>query len=294
MRWPRTWCAFALGCLLAGAAPVSAQSAADRDVEAVLQRIQASVERFYARALHVVADVRVRVRPLGRSFRSTGRGRSLLYEMRVEWAEGTDTTAPAPVVTRRLLEANGRPAAPEDEPQCADPEPFSEEPLAIFLPAKRKDYVFTWFGREREAGRETDVLEYRLRHEEAPTIEWEDTCVSIDLPGHTRGRVWADVENGDVLRVDERLTGMFEFPVPRDQRRRGVRSTMAIESSNSTVRYRRVAFSDPDETLLLPASSESMTVWRNAGVARQFILHEISNYRRFVTGARIVGIPRRP
>ena len=294
MRWPPTWCAFVLGAVLVGAAPVSAQRAGDRGVEAVLQRIQASVERFYSRALHVVADVRVRVRPLGRSFRSTGRGRNLLYEMRVEWADGTDATVPEPVVTRRLLEANGRPAAPEDEPQCADPEPFSDEPLAIFLPAKRKDYVFTWSGRDREAGRETDVLEYRLRHDEAPTIEWEDTCVSIDLPGHTRGKVWADAVTGDVLRVDERLSGMFEFRVPREQRRRGVRPTMAIESSNSTVRYRRVAFSDPDETLLLPASSESMTVWRNAGVARQFITHEISNYRRFVTGGRMIRPPRGP
>ena len=283
-----------LGALLLGGAPVSAQSAGDRDVEAVLQRIQASVERFYSRARLVLADVRVRVRPMARDFRSTGRPRSLLYEMRVEWAGGTDSTAPEPLVVRRLLEANGRPAAPEDEPVCADPEPFSEEPLAIFLPAKRKDYVFTWSGRDREAGRETDVLEYRLRRREAPTIEWEDTCVSIDLPGHTRGKVWADAENGDVLRVDERLTGMFEFRVPREQRRRGVRPTMAIESSSSTVRYRRVAFSDPDEALLLPASMESMTVWRNAGVARQFITHEISNYRRFVTGARMVGTPQRP
>ena len=293
MRWRTLW-AFVLGGCLVGGAPVSAQSADVPGVEAVLQRIQSSVERFYSRARHVLADVRVRVRPLGRSFRSTGRARSLLYEMRVEWAGGTDTIAAEPVVMRRLLEANGRPAAPEDEPVCADPEPFSEEPLAIFLPAKRKDFVFTWSGRDREAGRETDVLEYRLRHDEAPTIEWEGTCVSIDLPGHTRGRVWADAENGDVLRVDERLSGMFEFRVPREQRRRGVRPTMAIESSNSTVRYRRVEFSDPDETLLLPSSMESMTVWRNAGVARQFITHEISNYRRFVTGARLVGIPRRP
>ena len=293
-RAPGTWWAFVLGVHLVGGAPVSAQRAGESDVEAVLQRIQASVERFYSRAVHVMADVRVRVRPMRRDFRSTGRGRNLLYEMRVEWAEGTDTTAPEPVVMRTLLEANGRPAAPEDEPVCADPEPFSEEPLAIFLPAKRKDYVFTWSGRDREADREADVLEYRLRQDAAPTIEWEGTCVSIDLPGHTRGRVWADAETGDVLRVDERLSGMFEFPVPREQRRRGVRRTMAIESSNSTVRYRRVAFSDPDETLLLPASSESMTIWRNAGVTRQFITHEISNYRRFVTGARIVGIPRRP
>ena len=279
---------------MVGGAPVFAQSAGDRDVEAVLQRIQASVDRFYSRALTVLADVRVRVRPMARDFRSTGRPRSLLYEMRVEWAEGTDTTVPEPVVMRRLLEANGRPAAPEDQPECADPEPFSEEPLAIFLPAQRKDYVFTWSGRDREAGRDTDVLEYRLRRHEAPTIEWEELCVSIDLPGHTRGRVWADAENGDVLRVDERLSGMFEFRVPREQRRRGVRPTMTIESANSTVRYRRVAFSDPDETLLLPSSMESMTVWRNAGVRRQFITHEISNYRRFVTGARLIGTPRRP
>ena len=291
MRWRILW-VFVLGAHLVGAAPVSAQDAGDRDVEAIVQRIQASVEHFYSRALTVLADVRVRVRPMGRGFRDLGPPRSLLYEMRVEWAEGADTVATEPVVRRRLLEANGRPAEPEDEPECADPEPFSDEPLAIFLPARRQDFVFNWSGRDREGGRETDVIEYRLRRQEAPTIEWEGNCVSVDLPGHTRGRVWADVESGDVLRVDERLSGMFEFRVPREQRRRGGPATMVIESSNSTVRYRPVAFSDPDETLLLPASMESMTVWRNAGVTRQFIIHEISNYRRFITGARV--IQRRP
>ena len=293
MRWRTLW-VFVLGAHLVGAAPVSAQSGDDRDVEVVLQRIQASVEHFYSRALNVLADVRVRMRPMARDFRDTGPLRSLLYEMRVEWEEGTDTMAPEPVVRRHLLEANGRPAEPGDEPECADPEPFSEEPLAIFLPARRKDFVFNWSGRDREAGRETDVIEYRLRHDEAPTIEWEGTCVSIDLPAHTRGRVWADAESGHVLRVDERLSGMFEFRVPREQRRWGGQTTMIIESANSTVRYRRVAFSDPDETLLLPSSMESMTVWRNAGVTRQFITHEISNYRRFITGARVIGAQRRP
>ena len=295
MRWRVLW-AFVLGAHLVGAAPVAAQGqgAGDPDVEAIVQRIQASVEHFYSRALHVLADVRVRVRSMARGFSDTGFPRSLLYEMRVEWAEGTDAMAPEPVVRRRLLEANGRPAEPEDEPECADPEPFSDEPLAIFLPARRDDFVFNWSGRDREAGRETDVIEYRLRRHEEPTIEWEGNCVSVDLPGHTRGRVWADAESGDVLRVDERLSGMFEFRVPREQFRRGVPRTMIIESSNSTVRYRRVAFSDPDETLLLPSSMESMTVWRNAGVTRQFITHEISNYRRFITGARVIGAQRRP
>ncbi len=289
----RTLWAFVLGAHLVGAAPVSAQSGDDRDVEAVLQRIQASVEHFYAQARNVLADVRVVVRPMTWDLRDVRPPRNLLYEMRVEWAEGTDTMAPEPVVRRRLLEANGRPAEPEDEPECADPEPFSDEPLAIFLPARREDFVFSWTRREREAGREADVIEYRPRHDEAPTIEWEDNCVSLDLPGHTRGRVWADAESGEVLRVDERLSGMFEFRVPRERGRLGP-PTMVLESANSTVRYRRVTFSDPDETLLLPSSMESMSVWRNAGVRRQLIIHEISNYRRFVTGARVIGNQRRP
>ena len=212
----------------------------------------------------------------------------------MEWPEGTDEMVSEPVVVRKLLEADGRPPKPGDDPGCADSEPLSEEPLAVFLPAKRKDYVFTWFGRDREAGRDTIVLDYRMRHGEEPTIEWDDSCVSIHLPGKTNGRVWADAESGDVLRVDEHLTGMFEFAVPREHSRGGMPLTMTIERADSSVRYRPVDFSDPDETLLLPSSIELMTVWRNAGVTRQFITQEISNYRRFLTGSRMIGTPRRP
>ena len=294
MRLPRAWWVFVLGAHLVGGASVSAQSVGDRDVEAALQRIQASVERFYSRALNVLADVRVRVQPLGRDLSSRGRPRNLLYEMRVEWADGTAEMVPEPVVVRKLLQADGRPPKPGDDPGCADPEPLSEEPLAIFLSAKQKDYVFSWFGRDREAGRDTIVLDYRLRQAEAPTIEWDETCVSIHLPGKTWGRVWADAESGDVLRVDEHLTGMFEFRVPPEHSRGGLPLTMTIERADSSVHYRPVTFSDPDETLLLPSSIELMTVWRNAGVTRQFITQEISNYRRFLTGSRLIGAPRRP
>ena len=52
-------------------------------------------------------------------------------------------------------------------------------PLAVFLPARRKDYVFSWRGRGHEAGRETIVLDYRMRYDEAPTIEWEESCVPL-------------------------------------------------------------------------------------------------------------------
>ena len=293
MRWRRAGWAAALGVILASA-PASAQDGREREVEAALERIQASVERFYARALHVLADVHVRVLPLGRDMSPQGRARNLLYEMRVEWTEATDGAVPEPVVARTLLSADGRPPEPGDEPRCGDPETLSAEPLAVFLPARRKDYVFSWRGRANEAGRETVVLDYRMRDEEAPTIEWEDTCVSVDLAGKTRGRVWADAVSGDVLRVDERMVGTFEFRVPREHSRDGAPLTMTIERADNSVRYRPVAFSDPDETLLLPSTIELMTVWRNAGVERELIIHEISNYRRFLTGARVMSTPGRP
>ena len=293
MRWRRAGWAAALGVILASA-PASAQDGREREVEAALERIQASVERFYARALHVLADVHVRVLPLGRDMSPQGRARNLLYEMRVEWSEATDGAAPEPVVARTLLSTDGRPPEPGDEPACGDPEPLSAEPLAVFLPARRQDYVFSWRGRANEAGRETVVLDYRMRDEEAPTIEWEDTCVSVDLAGKTRGRVWADAASGDVLRVDERMVGVFEFRVPPEHNRDGAPLTMTIERADNSVRYRPVAFSDPDETLLLPSTIELMTVWRNAGVERELIIHEISNYRRFLTGARVMSTPGRP
>lgn len=294
MNWRRAGRAVALGVFLMGGASASAQDARDRQVDAALERIQASVERFYARAANVLADVRVRVLPLGRDLSPQGRTRDLLYEMRVEWTEATDETVPEPVVARTLLLADGRPPGPRDEPRCGDPGSLSEEPLAVFLPARREDYVFSWGGRANEAGRETVVLDYRMRDDAAPTIEWDDTCVSVDLAAKTRGRVWADAVSGDVLRVDERMVGIFEFRVPPEHNRGGAPLTMTIERADNSVRYRPVEFSDPDETLLLPSTVELMTVWRNAGVERQLTIHEISNYRRFLTGARVISTPGRP
>ena len=52
-----------------------------------------------------------------------------------------------------------------------------------------------------------------------------------------------------------------------------------------------VKFVDPDETLMLPASVDSLQVVRNAGVPRSRKTQRFSNYRRFITGGRIVQNP---
>ena len=284
----RIWWVVVLGALLATGSPVAAQSTDGEKVEAALQRIGDFVERYYVRAQSVVSDVLVRVRPLGRDLRPQGSPRRLRYEMRVEWEPGTDETPPEPLVIRDLLEANGRPPKPGDDLECSDPKLVSPEPLAMFLPSRQSEFSFTWAGRDREGGREAIRLDYQARTDVPPTVEWTDSCVSVDLPGMTKGRVWADAESGGVLRLDEHITGMFEFRVPRAQRRTGAPMTMTIERADSSIRYRSITFTGPPETLLLPVSIELMTAWRNTGAARMLIRQDISNYRRFVTGSRIL------
>ena len=292
MNWPRTGWVVVLGTLLAGGTSASAQGTGGRELESALQQIGVFVERYYSRALSVVADARVRVQPMKQDLSPDGRARRLLYEMRVEWTSGSDDEAPEPIIVRNLLEADGRPPEPSGDLECADPGLVSAEPLAIFLPARRHDFSFSWAGRDREAGRDAIVLDYRTRSDESPTIEWDGPCVSINLPGMRRGKVWADAESGDVLRLDEHLTGMFEFRVPPEQSRWGGPLRMIVERADASIRYRPVGFSDPDETLVLPSSIELMTVWRNAASRRLFITHDISNYRRFVTSSRIIRDPR--
>jgi hypothetical protein len=63
---------------------------------------------------------------------------------------------------------------------------------------------------------------------------------------------------------------------------------MVIERADSTIRYQPVRFHDPDETLLLPSSIQTLTVIRNSGAPRMRMTQTFSNYQRFITGGRIV------
>jgi hypothetical protein len=119
-------------------------------------------------------------------------------------------------------------------------------------------------------------------------IHWHDECGSIDLPGRTRGRVWLDAATNDVLRLDEELTGMLEFRVPREQRRQGAPDSMIVERADSSIRYKPVVFHDPEETLMLPASIDSFTIIRNSGVPRLRTTQVFTNYKRFMTAGRLV------
>jgi hypothetical protein len=212
-----------------------------------------------------------------------------VYELRISWEPAAEGGVPKASVHRELLTIGGRPPRPGQEPGCTDPRAVSPEPLAMFLPERRHEFAFAWAGTSRVNNRPTVTLSYRPATAAPPAVTWQDDCVSVDLPGMTRGRAWADAETGEILRLDESLTRTFEFPVPRElQRRNGAPPTLAVERADTSIRYRPVTFSDPDETVVLPASVESLTVFRRTGQPRLRTTQVFTEYRRFLTEGRIV------
>lgn len=269
---------------------VSAHSVLGQSITAdtSVARVGDYVERYYARAQSIMVDENVAIQPLALDLRHDGFARRLTYELRVEWnPDATGDESPAKV-TRQLIAVNGRPPKPDQEPECLDPRSTSPEPLAFLLPDRREKFIFKAAGLGRVDGRAAVMIDYRSVKAEEPKVEWKKECVSIDLPGRARGRIWADPETAEILRLDEGIVGLVDITVPRKQQRAGGSAFMTIERADSTIRYRRVAFSDPDETLVLPSSIETTTVVKNSGSPRTHISQTFTNYRRFVTGSRIV------
>lgn len=258
------------------------------DLAGLMGRVGVSVERYYATAQRVVAVERVTLQPLRADLSPLDAPRRLEYDLRVEWAPGENGGQGEAQVRRHLLKVNGRAPRPKDEPGCSDPRTVSPEPLAMFLPAQQRDYVFTPFRRGRQSGREAMMVDYRAVTKGQMQVSWHDDCVSIELPGRSVGRLWADPATGDVLRVDERLTGIFDVPVPPEQQRKGAAARLTIERSESSIRYKPVQFREPDEIVLMPSEVETLTVIRDAGIPRLRVRQVFSGYRRFVAEGRVI------
>lgn len=269
---------------------VSAQKAPPVDVSGLLSRLADSVVAYYSRAQSIICDETVVLQSLGNDLLGdSSPGRHLLYELRVSWEPPAGGGVPEANVLRALLRVNNRAPREKDKDACMDPKPISAEPLAMFLPENQHDFTFVAAGRRKVNGRAAVMVDYRSRTVGLVSSTRKDDCFSIELPGRTRGRVWLDEATADVLRLDEWLTGMVDVTLPPDPKRRGrAAETMIVERLDSSIVYRRVVFTDPDESVMLPASKDAVTVVRNAGTPRLRTTQSFRNYRRFMTGGRIV------
>jgi hypothetical protein len=289
----RLWLCFALA--FTPFAIASADQAATTDLGALLARVGAAVERYYARAQSLICIETVRIQALGFDLIPDTSGmRQLTYELRVAWADAENGQTPDAVVQRELLKIGSRPPRPKDKPECLDPSAVSPDTLEMLLPAKQADYVFTAAGTTRFKNRDARLVDYKARVNgpvSATAHEDREDCFRIDMPGHTRGRIWIDAQTDEVLRLDEHLNGFVDVTLPPDRKHGRGPQPIVFERLDSSIVFGPITFTDPDETLVLPISVDSLTVARNAGTPRVRKTQRFSDYRRFITGGRVVENP---
>jgi hypothetical protein len=254
------------------------------------------VAAYYQRAQRLVCLERSTVIPIDAHWSTQGMARTVESDLRVETDAADGEALPEARVTREVRRINGRePRARDrtDRSGCTDPTPVSPEPLAFLLPAQREEYRFTAVRDGRERDRAALMLDFASaqRRGRLELIEDEyghDDCFDWKGPLAIAGRLWVDPVTYDVLRLDRRVAGPTDVSVPaRLQRKYLFGPWVTIERDDVTLRYAAVAFTDPDEIMLLPESMESTTVMRGRlqSVRRT---QAFSAYRRFLTGGRVI------
>lgn len=263
------------------------------DLHGLLEQIGRRIEAFYRRAQSVMCEEKVVAQPIRHDMTLDGFARVLEYDLRVEMATLDDAEAGDANFVRELRKVNGRAPRPKDansRDTCMDPNPLTPEPLAFLLARNREKYAFKWVGYGKGRDANTLLIDFRELHPDKPEFiddkRGRDGCFSMNVPIDA-GRVWVDARTYDVLRVDQTTTSRVEIRVPaRAQRHLNVPDVIVIDRFQLVTRYRPVVFTDPEETLLLPASIEEVAVLRGAQSNRK--TQVFSNYKRFLTGGRIV------
>jgi hypothetical protein len=162
----------------------------------------------------------------------------------------------------------------------------------MLLVHEREKYRFSLAGSSRVDGRAAVLIDFREIAAASPDVSAVDgleDCISYELNGGQTGRLWIDAETHDVLRLDQRLIGMVDLRLPRLLARRpGSPMFLTLERADTSLRFGRVSFSQPDESLLLPVESSELRILRGGGVSRMRTTTKYSHYKRFLTGSRVV------
>lgn len=267
-------------------APIAAlHQQAVPDLGDAVARVGGYVETYLSVARTVVAREQVTLQPLDRDGRAEGRERRLLYETQVEWDPGSGGGVPTASVRRTLLSVDGREVLPGIDAGCLLPS--SPEPLAFLLPDKRGEFAFTAIAAAQVDRQPALVLQYEPLRPGTPSLRWLGDCGSIELPGLTRGRLTLHRDSFAVLKLDTELVSPIRIPLTQAQRRRGWGDSLLVERTDVSIAFEPVRFRNPDETLYLATRVRRVTVVRTPETSRLEVTQRLSDYRRFLTGARI-------
>ena len=250
------------------------------DLALILASLSQRTQQYYDRFISIICTETVQTQNLNFSLAPVGRLRTTVYELSVSRDAG-DKSANEFRVERTLQSVNGRPAGRNQRTECTDPKTGTPEPLGFLLAANLKRYRFTL----SDAGggpAGAHAIDFIETPPERVRVKWEGNCFEAEGGGHM-GRVWFDPETYDISQVDVRLSKPFLVPMPDGFF--GIRPAIRVEKSEMTLRFSRIAFQQPDEAVMLPASIETLHVLRGAPSMR--IKQTLANYRRFLTQSEI-------
>jgi hypothetical protein len=266
------------------------------DLHDLLVRAGDKVEAFFARAQSLVCTEIVSMQPLNSGLTAEGFARVVEAELRVAWEPREGDGGITEAQTRRqVLKVNGRPPRDDDHRSCTTPEQEDTEtqPLSMLLTSQRSRYSFSSTGNTRIDDRPALMIDFREIagvSVAVEAVEGMDDCIRYDVNGGLRGRIWIDAETYDVLRLDQRLAGMIDLRMPQPLARRpGTPMYMTLERADTSMRFERMTFSEPEESLVLPTTTTELRIMRGGGTPRLRTVTKYLNYKRFLTGSRVVG-----
>lgn len=269
-------------------------SAASIDLEGLLERAGARVGEYFARAQSIMCLERVSLQKLSSGLSADGPARFVESELRLSWEPTPEDPTPKEAKTlRQVVRVNGHPPRRKDWDNCTSPEQNESEvqPLSILLPDSRVELSFAYDGRGDVDGRAAVIVTYREKVKptvDVSLVDDNENCISIDIDGGTRGKIWIDAETNDVLRLDRSLSGLVDIPLPRKARRVGFNDYWTMERWDSSIRFKPVRFEEPAETLILPVEATTLQITRGSGTPRLRTSTRYTSYRRFMTTGRIV------
>ena len=255
-----------------------AQRAADLAI--VLHGLAERTQQYYDRFISIICTETVHTQDLRSNLSPTGRPRTTVYELSV-------ARNPRPQgdgefrVERTLQSVNGRPARKNQRAECTDPKTGTPEPLGFLLSSNQPRYRFS-IADAAGGPSAAQAIDFVETLPDDVRVTWQGNCFEAEGGGH-QGRVWFDPNTYDVHQVDIRLSKPFPIPMPAGFF--GIRPAIRVEKSETTLRFSRVEFQQPDESVMLPASIDTLHVLR--GVPSIRIRQSLSDYRRFLTKSEI-------
>ena len=181
--------------------------------------------------------------------------------MRLAWDPLEAESAAEARTLRQVLKVNGGRPRKNDDRSCTTPEQqvSQTQPLSMLLPSQRGQYEFHLGDTAKLDGRRVLTVGYRKttkRTVEVKMVEGRDDCISFEVSGGERGRLWIDPDTFEVLRMDESVPGLVDIPMPAPVlRKAGMPAFWTLERLDTSIRFKRVTFRDPDEAMVLPVSS---------------------------------------